>query len=311
MSLMGVRDLSLIRTAPQEPACRSRRSSSRRPTRSSQRAISTELDRGGQVYYVHNRIESIYGVARALEQLVPQGAHRGRPRPDAEARARADHGASSSTARSTCSSRRRSSRTGSTSPTSTRSSSTTPTSSGSRSSTSCAAASGARTIRRTAFLLYQAHKALTEEAKARLEAIREFTHLGSGLADRDARSRDSRRRQLARRGAVGLHRRGRLRNLRASCWPKRSPSARARSAALEEAREAVIDVKIDAFIPNDYIPQVSQKIAVYQQLASARTQERGRRDRGQRPRPLRPAARAAREPGRDHAAARARAARAA
>src|SRR5581483_6874597 len=32
-----------------------------------------------------------------------------------------------------------------------------------------------------AFLLYQAHKALTEEAKARLEAIREFTHLGSGL----------------------------------------------------------------------------------------------------------------------------------
>ena len=31
------------------------------------------------------------------------------------------------------------------------------------------------------YLLYQAHKALTEDAKARLEAIREFTHLGSGL----------------------------------------------------------------------------------------------------------------------------------
>ncbi len=31
------------------------------------------------------------------------------------------------------------------------------------------------------YLLYQAHKALTEEAKARLEAIREFAHLGSGL----------------------------------------------------------------------------------------------------------------------------------
>ena len=37
-------------------------------------------------------------------------------------------------------------------------------------------------------------------------------------------------------------------------------------------REAVIDVKIDAFVPNDYIPQVSQKIAVYQQLAKARTE---------------------------------------
>ena len=43
-------------------------------------------------------------------------------------------------------------------------------------------------------------------------------------------------------------------------------------AALEDRREAVIDVKISAFIPSDYIPQVSQKIAVYQQLAKARTQ---------------------------------------
>jgi len=42
-------------------------------------------------------------------------------------------------------------------------------------------------------------------------------------------------------------------------------------AAAVDAREAVIDVKLDAFVPNDYIPQVSQKIAVYQQLASART----------------------------------------
>ena len=64
-------------------------------------------------------------------------------------------------------------------------------------------------------------------------------------------------------------------------------------AALEERREAVIDVKIDAFIPNDYIGQVSQKIAIYQQLAKARTQEEveevaaGVRDRfGAFPEPL-------------------------
>ncbi|MGB8625909.1 MAG: TRCF domain-containing protein, partial [Candidatus Cybelea sp.] len=63
--------------------------------------------------------------------------------------------------------------------------------------------------------------------------------------------------------------------------------------ALEDRREAVIDVKIDAFIPNDYIGQVSQKIAVYQQLAKARTQEEveevaaGVRDRfGPFPEPL-------------------------
>ena len=48
---------------------------------------------------------------------------------------------------------------------------------------------------------------------------------------------------------------------------------RGMASPLEDRREAVIDVKISAFIPNEYIPQVSQKIAVYQQLAKARTQE--------------------------------------
>ena len=47
---------------------------------------------------------------------------------------------------------------------------------------------------------------------------------------------------------------------------------RGMARALEDKREAVIDVKISAFIPNDYIPQVSQKIAVYQQLAKARSE---------------------------------------
>src|SRR6202035_376141 len=71
MSLMGVRDLSLIQTAP-----KNRMSIKTVVVPASdavvQRAIVNELDRGGQVYYVHNRIESIYGVARALQQLVPK-----------------------------------------------------------------------------------------------------------------------------------------------------------------------------------------------------------------------------------------------
>jgi transcription-repair coupling factor (superfamily II helicase) len=71
MSLMGVRDLSLIQTAPKN------RMSIKTvvvPAADAvvQRAIHNEIDRGGQVYYVHNRIESIYGIARALEQLVPK-----------------------------------------------------------------------------------------------------------------------------------------------------------------------------------------------------------------------------------------------
>ena len=55
----------------------------------------------------------------------------------------------------------------------------------------------------------------------------------------------------------------------------------------------MIDVKISAFIPNEYIPQVSQKIGVYQQLAKARSEAdvdeiaAGVRDRfGPFPKPL-------------------------
>ena len=71
MSLMGVRDLSLIQTAP-----KNRMSIKTLVVPASdavvQRAIAAELDRGGQVYYLHNRIESIYAVASALEKLVPR-----------------------------------------------------------------------------------------------------------------------------------------------------------------------------------------------------------------------------------------------
>ena len=77
------------------------------------------------------------------------------------------------------------------------------------------------------YLLYQGHKALTEEAKARLEAIREFTHLGSGLTDRDARLRDSRRGQScsARRSRDSSRRSVSTRT--AKCSPKRSRSGAA------------------------------------------------------------------------------------
>jgi transcription-repair coupling factor (superfamily II helicase) len=68
---------------------------------------------------------------------------------------------------------------------------------------------------------------------------------------------------------------------------------RGAGSGIEQRREAVIDVKISAFIPSDYIPQVSQKIGVYQQLAKARSEgdvdeiAAGVRDRfGPFPKPL-------------------------
>jgi transcription-repair coupling factor (superfamily II helicase) len=121
-----------------------------------------------------------------------------------------------------------------------------------------------------AYLLYQAHKALGEEAKARLEAIREFTHLGSGLqiAMRDLEIRGAGNLLGAAQsgfiGAVGFE-------TYAALLAEAISERKGMAHEAAEKREAVIDVKLDAFVPNDYIPQVSQKIAVYQQLASART----------------------------------------
>ena len=71
MSLMGIRDMSVIETPPKD-----RLSIQTNVVRSDPsvmaRAIRTELERAGQVYFVHNRIDSIYGVANLVERLVPE-----------------------------------------------------------------------------------------------------------------------------------------------------------------------------------------------------------------------------------------------
>ncbi len=71
MSLVNVRDMSVIETPPQE----------RLPIRTyiranedalAREAIVRELDRGGQVFYVHNRVRGIQQVAQHLSELVPE-----------------------------------------------------------------------------------------------------------------------------------------------------------------------------------------------------------------------------------------------
>jgi transcription-repair coupling factor (superfamily II helicase) len=71
LSLVGIRDLSLINTAPVD----------RLPTRTLickfekqtiRKAILSEIARGGQIYFIHNRIQSIYSLADELKDLVPE-----------------------------------------------------------------------------------------------------------------------------------------------------------------------------------------------------------------------------------------------
>ncbi|MFZ4100293.1 MAG: TRCF domain-containing protein, partial [Chlamydiia bacterium] len=70
-AMMGARDLSIIATPPQD----------RLPIKTIlceedehvvQSALLREFSRQGQVYYIHNRVETIYGVAGRLQKLVPQ-----------------------------------------------------------------------------------------------------------------------------------------------------------------------------------------------------------------------------------------------
>ncbi len=291
MSLMGVRDLSLIQTAP-----KNRMSIKTMVVPASdavvQRAIGAELDRGGQVYYLHNRIESIYAVRNALQQLVPHariaiGHGQMREAELEPVMQRFIDGEIDVLVATTIIEN------GIDIPNVNTMIVNDADRFGLAQLYQLRGRVGRSNHQAYCYLLYQGHKALTEEAKARLEAIREFAHLGSGLqiAMRD----------LEIRGAgnlLGAAQSGFISSVGFETYCELLAEAiaerRGAPASLEERQEAVIDVKISAFIPNEYISQVSQKIAVYQQLAKARTEaeveevEAGVRDRfGAFPEPLR------------------------
>jgi transcription-repair coupling factor (superfamily II helicase) len=71
MSLVGIRDMSIIETPPKD-----RLSIQTNVVKFDQqviaRAIRHELARGGQVYFVHNRVESIFSIGNLLTRLVPE-----------------------------------------------------------------------------------------------------------------------------------------------------------------------------------------------------------------------------------------------
>jgi transcription-repair coupling factor (superfamily II helicase) len=71
MSLAGIRDMSIIETPPKD-----RLSIQTNVVKFDQavisRAIRTEMERGGQIYFVHNRVESIYSLASLITRLVPE-----------------------------------------------------------------------------------------------------------------------------------------------------------------------------------------------------------------------------------------------
>ncbi len=71
MSLVGLRDMSVIETPPKDRMAIQTVVASW-DDKLIQSAIEQELERGGQVYFVHNRVESIWEIAAKLQALVPK-----------------------------------------------------------------------------------------------------------------------------------------------------------------------------------------------------------------------------------------------
>ncbi|HTS06087.1 MAG TPA: transcription-repair coupling factor [Candidatus Eisenbacteria bacterium] len=71
MSLVGLRDMSVIETPPKDRMAIQTVVASW-DDKLIQSAIEHELERGGQVYFVHNRVESIWEIAAKLQELVPK-----------------------------------------------------------------------------------------------------------------------------------------------------------------------------------------------------------------------------------------------
>ena len=75
MSLGGIRDMSLINDPP-EGRTAVKTLIKEYDDGLVREAILRETDRGGQVYFIHNRVESIYHVATHLEKLIPTARFR-------------------------------------------------------------------------------------------------------------------------------------------------------------------------------------------------------------------------------------------
>src|SRR5947209_7036187 len=71
MSLVGLRDMSVIETPPRDRMA-IQTVVAKFDEKLIKTAIETELERGGQIYFVHNRVESIYEISAKLRELVPQ-----------------------------------------------------------------------------------------------------------------------------------------------------------------------------------------------------------------------------------------------
>jgi transcription-repair coupling factor (superfamily II helicase) len=270
MSLAGVRDISVIETPPE----------GRRPIRTYvgpyeeelvRRAIQREAGRGGQAFFLHNRIETLHEVAERLRALCPgvrfAEAHGQMDEADLERtmleflRGEADCLVATTIIES-----------GLDIPQANTLIVERADELGLAQAYQIRGRVGRSRERAYAYLLYPSAEALRPEAAARLATLSDHTELGSGFAIA--------MRDLELRGAgdlLGEEQSGHVAAVGFELYVSLLDDAveELRSADGTGAAEAQVrlDVDVDAYLPADYIPFEAAKIDVHRRVAGVR--ERG------------------------------------
>ena len=268
MSLAGIRDMSIIETPP-----RDRLSIQTNVVKFDQavisRAIRTEMERGGQIYFVHNRVESIYSLGNLITRLVPEvrmAVAHGQMGEDELERVMVDfvahkydvllattiieNGLDISNANTIIVNR--------------------ADRYGLSQLYQLRGRVGRSDRRAYAYLLIPPEEALSPVAKKRLAAIREFSDLGSGfrVAALD----------LEIRGAgnlLGGEQSGHIEAVGFDMYMKllEQTIKELKGEEIEDDLRATVNLRIDLRVDETYIPDMNQRLTVYRRVAAVRTAE--------------------------------------
>jgi transcription-repair coupling factor (superfamily II helicase) len=268
MSLVGIRDMSVIETPP-----RDRLSIQTQVVKFDAdvvaRAIRTEVERGGQVFLVHNRVESITSMGSLITRLVPDVriaiGHGQMSEAELEkvmvdfvahksdvllATTIVENGLDIPNANTIIINR--------------------ADRYGLAQLYQLRGRVGRSDRRAYAYLLIPAEQTLSPVARKRLAAIREFSDLGSGfrIAALD----------LEIRGAgnlLGGEQSGHIEAVGFDMYMKllEETIRELKGEDLEDERRAVVNLRIDLRIEETYVPDMNQRLAAYRRMASARTME--------------------------------------
>ncbi len=269
MAMSGIRDMSLIEEAPQD----------RHPVQTYvvehdmgviEQAIRKELRRGGQIFYLHNRVETIDSCAKRLADLLP------------EARIVTAHGRMGEEKLSSiwqslvegeidiliCTTIIE---TGVDVPNCNTLIIEDADKMGLSQLYQLRGRVGRSSRRAFAYLTFTRGKSLTDIATKRLSAIKEFTSFGSGfrIAMRD----------LEIRGAgsiLGAKQHGHMEAVGYDMYLKllsEAISEEKGEVKVKTSTECMIDISIEAHIPEDYIENLTQRIDIYKKIATVSNNE--------------------------------------